>query len=149
MLEREQQEPMGHVHLTGLEWLAILRTGAVGVVACCLSSHRASLRLYATKVLGKMYAALQPTTFREKELVLLALERIRDTLPPPPPTSVHGTYEQVPWLPSITTLFAAHALRAIAMPYHLLFPEMFRFLLQRPRLDTQDVPLLYLSLIHI
>ena len=147
MLEREQQEPMGHVHLTGLEWLAILRTGAVGVVACCLSSHRASLRLYATKVLGKMYAALQPTTFREKELVLLALERIRDTLPPPPPTSVHGTYEQVPWLPSITTLFAAHALRAIAMPYHLLFPEMFRFLLQRPRLDTQDVPLLY-NLLH-
>ena len=142
MLERELQD----AHLTGLEWLAILRTGALGIVATCLSTHRAALRLYAMRVLGKAYASLQPTTFREKELVLLVLERLRDALPPPPPTSVSGTYDHVPWLPSMTTQLAALALRLVAMPHATLFPDVCRYLLQRPRLDVLDVPMLYQSL---
>lgn len=142
ILERETHD----AYLTGLEWLAILRTGAMGRVVTCLSTHRAALRLYAMRVLGKVYASLQPTAFREKELVLLVLERVRDALPPPPPTSVAGTYDEVPWLPSMTTMLAAHALRLVATPHASAFPDVCRYLLQRPRLDVLDVPMLYRSL---
>lgn len=145
MLEREQQGE--NMHVTGLEWLAIVRTGAISMVLGTLSSHRAPLRKFALQLLGKIYASLQPTEFREKELVCLVLERTRDLIPPPPPTSITGTYTHIPWLPSMTCLFAAHCLRAIAAPYTPLFPALCRFLLQRPVLDTTDVPLLY-NLLH-
>ncbi|SHO76461.1 Uncharacterized protein MSYG_0799 [Malassezia sympodialis ATCC 42132] len=145
MFEREQQGP--DARLTGLEWLAILRTGALGVVLCTLSTHRAALRLAALQVLGKVYASLGATEFREKELALLVLERVRDCVPAPPATSVRGTYDEVPWLPTMPLLLAAHGLRALAAPHQPLFPVLFRFLLQRPLLDTGDVPLLY-GLLH-
>lgn len=145
MLEREQQG--SDARLTGLEWLAILRTGALGVVLCALSTHRAALRLSALQLLGKVYASLHATEFREKELALLVLERVRDCVPPPPATSVHGTYTDVPWLPTMPLLLAAHGLRALAAPHQPLFPVLFRFLLQRPLLDMNDVPLLY-NLLH-
>jgi nucleolar pre-ribosomal-associated protein 1 len=48
-----------------------------------------------------------------------------------------------PRLPSLITLFIAHALRSIAHPGHFLFPLASRFLLQRPVLDAADVPMLY------
>ena len=142
ILERETHD----AYLTGLEWLAILRTGAMGCVVTCLSTHRAALRLHAMRVLGQVHASLQPTAFREKELVLLVLERVRDALPPPPPTSVAGTYDEVPWLPSMTTMLAAHALHLVATPHASAFPDVCRYLLQRPRLDVLDVPMLYRSL---
>lgn len=144
MLERAE----GGAHLTGLEWLAVLRTGALGVAVCALSAQRAPLRAFALALLGKVYAELQQhTEFRERDLVLLVLERVRDAVPPPPATSIHGTHDTPPWLPSMATLFAAHCLRAVSAPYMTLFPVLFRFLLQRPRLDVGDVPLLY-NLLH-
>ncbi|WFC98144.1 hypothetical protein MYAM1_000868 [Malassezia yamatoensis] len=133
--------------LTGLEWLSVLRTGSVGVVVCALSAHDDTLRSFALGLLGKIYASLHPTEFRERDLLLLILERIRDAIPPPPPTSVTGSYDEVPWLPTIITLFMANCLRAVGAPQLTLFPSFCRFLLQRPKLDVHDVPLLY-NLLH-
>ncbi|WFD42222.1 hypothetical protein MPSI1_000863 [Malassezia psittaci] len=133
--------------LTGLEWLSVLRTGSIGVVVCALSSHDDRLRSFAQGLLGKIYASLLPTEFRERDLLLLILERIRDAIPPPPPTSVTGSYDEVPWLPTIITLFMANCLRAVGAPQITLFPSFCRFLLQRPKLDVHDVPLLY-NLLH-
>ncbi|WFD02540.1 hypothetical protein MOBT1_001224 [Malassezia obtusa] len=137
----------GSACLTGLEWLAVVRTGALGVVVAALSAHRAALRAFAQALLGKVYADVRAASFRERDLLLLVLERVRDALPPPPPTSITGTYDEVPWLPTMATLFAAHCLRAVAAPQLTLFPTLCRFLLQRPRLDVHDVPLLY-NLLH-
>ncbi|KAI3625894.1 hypothetical protein CBS9595_001255 [Malassezia furfur] len=147
MLERAAQgtrtEDDAPAHLTGLEWLAIVRTGALGVVVCALSSPHAPLRLAALRLLGKVLASVQRADFRERDLLVLVLVRVRDAVPPPPPTSVTGAYDEVPWLPTTATLFMAHCLRAVALPHLVLFPTLCRFLLQRPRLDVHDVPLLY------
>lgn len=143
-----EREALGEeAFLTGLEWLAVLRTGAVGIVVCACSSHRSALRAFALGLLGKVTAAIRRTTFRERDLVVLMLDRIRDTIPPPPPTSVTGRYDEIPWLPTMATLFIAHCLRAVAAPQMTLFPTFCRFLLQRPKLDVTDVPLLY-NLLH-
>ncbi|WFC94024.1 hypothetical protein MBRA1_000651 [Malassezia brasiliensis] len=130
-------------HLTGLEWLAIVRTGALGVVVCALSSPHTPLRLAALRLLGKVLASVQRANFRERDLLTMVLVRVRDAVPPPPPTSITGAYDEVPWLPTTATLFMAHCLRAVALPHLVLFPTLCRFLLQRPRLDVHDVPLLY------
>jgi hypothetical protein len=46
-------------------------------------------------------------------------------------------------VPALITLFLAHCLSAIATPEHFLYPVFGRFLLQRPLIDTRDVPLFY------
>ncbi|PKI82968.1 hypothetical protein MVES_002812 [Malassezia vespertilionis] len=145
IMERELQGT--DTHLTGLDWLAILRTNVVGVALSACSSHRAPLRQFALVLLGKMYACVQRTSFRERDLVLLVLDRVRNVIPPPPPTSITGTYGEIPWLPSMAMLFAAKCLRYVSMPSQAMFPVLFRFLLQRPLLDATDVPLLY-NLLH-
>ena len=48
-----------------------------------------------------------------------------------------------PRLPSYTTLVLAHALRGVFYPSNFIYPLTARFLLQRPELDTSDVPMLY------
>lgn len=45
--------------LTGLEWLAVLRTNALGVAVCALSSTCVDMRIAATVVLGKAYAVIK------------------------------------------------------------------------------------------
>jgi nucleolar pre-ribosomal-associated protein 1 len=49
-------------------------------------------------------------------------------------------------LPSFSTLLLAHALRGVFYPEHFIYPLTARFLLQRPELDTTDVPMLYTML---
>src|SRR6266850_1705127 len=46
-------------------------------------------------------------------------------------------------LPSHTSLILLHALRGIFRPSDFIYPLTARFLLQRPELDINDVPMLY------
>lgn len=79
---------------------------------------------------------LQSADMQEKEQVLYILNLLRDQLPSSP--------EDLPVrLPSYVTLFLAHALRGIFYPSNFIYPITARFLLQRPELDLNDVPLLF------
>ena len=46
-------------------------------------------------------------------------------------------------LNTFTSLILAHACRTIFYPSNFAYPLISRFLLQRPEVDSQDVPLLY------
>ena len=59
----------------------------------------------------------------------------------PAPTVYWSNYPRR--LPTYTALLLMHALRAIFNPSNLIYPLTARFLLQRPTLDTADVPMLY------
>lgn len=63
-------------------------------------------------------------------------------MPTPVFTSITGA-DSPRRLPTYTTLFLMHALRAIFNPSNFVYPITARFLLQRPSLDTDDVPMLY------
>jgi nucleolar pre-ribosomal-associated protein 1 len=85
------------------------------------------------------------TPFQERGQLLYTLRLVRHVFPPPPieasdPSSVTVTSNR---LPTLTTLFIAHSLRAIANPGHFLYPLMSCFLLQRPTFDAYDVPMLF------
>jgi len=73
---------------------------------------------------------------QEKPHVIYVLNFLKDTLPPPsdePPIR----------LPSYSSLILLHALRGIFYPSNFIYPLTSHFLLQRPQLDTGDVPMLY------
>lgn len=50
--------------------------------------------------------------------------------------------DPMPRQPTHITLLMAHAIRAIFYPGNFLSPSIFKFLLQRPELDVEDVPML-------
>jgi nucleolar pre-ribosomal-associated protein 1 len=85
------------------------------------------------------------TPFHERDQLVYTLRLIRHVLPSPDTDDTvdaarpHDTAR----LPTLTSLFIAHALRAIANPGHFLYPLTSRFLLQRPTFDAYDVPMLF------
>ena len=48
--------------MTGWQWVSVLRTNALGVVVCCLSSLSGEVRTSATKLLARIYADVQVST---------------------------------------------------------------------------------------
>ncbi|UZJ56956.1 hypothetical protein CBS101457_006276 [Exobasidium rhododendri] len=125
--------------VSGLQWLELARTNALGVVVCCLSSRSKSSRCAALAILTKVHSSVQSAQFQEKDNLLLILDSVRncyrsdDVVDPLSPCP----------LPLTTTLFAAHSLRSLGIPSLYLYPLISRFLLQRPTPDPTDVPLLY------
>lgn len=73
---------------------------------------------------------------QERPHVLYILNLTKDVL-------VNAPKEDVPRLPASATLILAHALRAVFYPSNFIYPLTARFLLQRPKLDTADVPMLF------
>jgi nucleolar pre-ribosomal-associated protein 1 len=72
---------------------------------------------------------------QEKDHVIYILTLLKNALPPPTTEPAR--------LPCYTTLILLHALRSVFYPSNFIFPLVSRFLLQRPELDTMDVPMLY------
>jgi len=77
---------------------------------------------------------------QEKPHVLYILHLLKDAINEP------LEEEPSPRLPSFSTLLLAHALRGVFYPELFFYPLTARFLLQRPELDTTDVPMLYTML---
>ena len=69
--------------------------------------------------------------------VLYILDLLRDVY------VSNAAEEHAPRLPAYITLHLSHALRGIFYPSKFTYPLTARFLLQRPELDTNDMPLLY------
>lgn len=79
----------------------------------------------------------------EKPQVLYILDLLKEAF-------IEKTGELGPTrLPTYVTLNLAHALRAVFYPSHFTYPLTARFLLQRPELDSADVPLLYTMLYSV
>lgn len=79
---------------------------------------------------------VQVADMQERPHVLYILAQLKDTLPYP-------SDEPVRRLPTYSSLILLHALRGVFYPSNFIYPLTARFLLQRPQLDTGDVPMLY------
>jgi nucleolar pre-ribosomal-associated protein 1 len=141
--------------ITGLEWVEILRSNVLGMSICGLSSRDEGMRGIAGACLAKTmelisvrgtsshywatYAHhLQQTAFHERDQLLYILRLLKHAIIPSP---IKPTFQ--PRLPTLSTLFLAHTLRALSTPSHHIHPTTSRFLLSRPVLDLGDVPMLY------
>lgn len=130
-----RDEPM-----SGLHWLELLRTNALGVVVCCLSSRWPSTRVLALNILANAYKKVPLTDFQEKQHLLLVLDYAGNSYREDDDARQSAF---PPALPLTTTLFVAHSLRSLGIPSLYLYPLISRFMLQRPKPDPSDIPLLY------
>lgn len=73
----------------------------------------------------------------EMPQVLYTLSQLKNCLDTTTPD------QSIPRLPSYTTLLLAHSLRGIFYPSNFIYPITSRFLLQRPEIDVNDVPMLF------
>lgn len=129
----------GEEPLSGLQWLELVRTNALGVVICCLSSKWPEVRSLAITILSSVYSKVATADFQEKDHLLLIIDFTRNSYKP----EDVGDTSSPSSLPLTTTLFVAHSLRSLGIPSLYLYPLVSRFLLQRPTPDPTDVPLLY------
>ncbi|KAG6856484.1 hypothetical protein H0H87_003952 [Tephrocybe sp. NHM501043] len=117
-------------------WVEVFRTNIVSLLIKVLSSRYGTMRDIALCQLAGLWQYLESADLQERPHVLHILTLLKDTLPAPadePPRR----------LPSYTTLLLLHSLRGIFYPSNFIYPITARFLLQRPELDTNDVPMLY------
>ncbi|KAJ3554485.1 hypothetical protein NM688_g3084 [Phlebia brevispora] len=118
-------------------WVQLFRTNVVSLLIRALSSHRGSIRQLALQQVSALYQTLQDVDMQEKPHVIYILSLLKDLYP------INSAEVYPPRPPVYTTLYLAHALRGVFYPSHFTYPLTSRFLLQRPELDTSDVPLLY------
>ncbi|WVF66097.1 hypothetical protein IAT40_000836 [Kwoniella sp. CBS 6097] len=118
--------------ITGLDWVEILRSNALSLTVCGLSSRDPDIRALSSYTLAKAFGLILKKPFFERNQLLYTLRLLRHAIP------TASTR-----LPTLTTLFFAHTLRSLANPSHFLYPLTSRFLLQRPIYDVTDTPMLY------
>lgn len=73
---------------------------------------------------------------REKDEILYLLDCVRNAVVPSCSTATPG-------LPSLIALCIADALQSMASPAGFLYPASWRWLLSRPVVETDEVPLFY------
>ncbi|KAF8590297.1 hypothetical protein K439DRAFT_1512242, partial [Ramaria rubella] len=126
-----------HTEISATDWVQVFRSNIISVVICVLTSRIEEFRKIAVTALGGVLRRVQEADFLEKDHVLYILNILQDILPSA------SLMPPVPRLPTYPVVLLAHALRATFYPSSFLYPVVSRFLLQRPELDTTDVPMLY------
>ncbi|KAJ7590818.1 ribosome 60S biogenesis N-terminal-domain-containing protein [Mycena floridula] len=121
---------------TAVGWVELFRTNIVSLFVRGLSSKDDGVRQLALSQLTVLWAHLENADMQEQPYVVYILSLLKDAIP-----STLG--DSVIRLPSYATLILAHALRGVFYPSSFIYPLTARFLLQRPTLDTTDVPMLY------
>ncbi|TFK53356.1 hypothetical protein OE88DRAFT_1696250 [Heliocybe sulcata] len=121
---------------SALAWIQLFRTNVISLVIRGLSSYDGLLRRTSLSQVAALYRCLQSADLQEKPNVLYLLNLLRGV-------KLVLADGEISRLPSYTTLILAHALRAVFYPSNFIYPHTARFLLQRPTLDVNDVPMLY------
>ncbi|KAF8164735.1 ribosome 60S biogenesis N-terminal-domain-containing protein [Crassisporium funariophilum] len=117
-------------------WIELFRTNIISLFIRALSSKDGQMRELALCQVVALWKHIEFADLQEKPHVIHILNLLKDVTPPPSDGSPRR-------LPSYTTLILMHAFRGIFYPSNFIYPITARFLLQRPELDTADVPMLY------
>ncbi|KAF8505077.1 ribosome 60S biogenesis N-terminal-domain-containing protein, partial [Hysterangium stoloniferum] len=123
--------------ISSTTWVQLFRSNIFSLLICALTSRDEEFRKLAVTILGGVFQRVQDAEFLERNQVIYILNILRDLLPSESFTT------SIPRLSTYPTILLAHALRSIFYPSSFLYPVVSRFLLQRPELDTTDVPMLY------
>ncbi|KAF7984362.1 hypothetical protein HWV62_15393 [Athelia sp. TMB] len=121
---------------SALHWVQFFRTNVVSLLVRCLSARDCALRSAALSQIANLWKYLETADMQEQPHVVYILAQLKNTLPTPSSAPTRR-------LPAYTTLILLHSLRGVFYPSNFIYPLTARFLLQRPEVDTGDVPMLY------
>ena len=104
--------------------------GCLGVLFRCMSSLSYDVRASAAHCLERYSSHMTYDSFREKRQISLLLDIAANTLT-----------EEIPRIPSIHTSLLARIVPILLHPNHELFLLLTKFLLSKPILSTEELPL--------
>ncbi|RUP46033.1 ribosome 60S biogenesis N-terminal-domain-containing protein [Jimgerdemannia flammicorona] len=122
-----------------LDCRKFIETNALGFVVTAMSSLDEDVRRVAYFLMDEFYILLEHATFREKKQILLLLDSLKNAI-----TDCGDHLDPMTQrIPTIITVFVAHAFAILLQPAHFMYPHVNRFLLQRPFIDLEDIPMFY------
>jgi hypothetical protein len=114
----------------------VIESNVIGLVIVGLSNESLRVRKTAHFVLSEFFTLLLESDIKERNQALLLLEMLRNAIVP----TDEDTH---PIIPSLVTMFFAHAVSILIKPESFLYPLVNKFTLQRPLIDLEDVPMFY------
>ncbi|XP_065899031.1 nucleolar pre-ribosomal-associated protein 1-like isoform X3 [Dysidea avara] len=110
--------------------------GCVGYLLAAISSHDRDVRAAAYHCLARYYTHLEGSRFREKDQIILLLDVLQNSV------EVDNTR-----ISCVHSLFLYRCMEIFLTPEHDLYPVLANFIVYKPVLDLQEVPMFYL-LVH-
>eukprot|EP00118_Oscarella_pearsei_P013623 m.110471 g.110471 ORF g.110471 m.110471 type:complete len:1895 (+) comp37396_c0_seq1:90-5774(+) len=110
----------------------VVERGVLALALSSLSSYDIHMRAVGYLALAEFLSQLEGARFREKPQIQLLLRNLVN--------AVTKANMRIPWL---LACFAAKATSVLLKPDHKVYTMLNRFLLQRPVLELNDVPLFY------
>ncbi|KAJ3138821.1 nucleolar pre-ribosomal-associated protein 1 [Physocladia obscura] len=120
-----------------LDLKKFIESNAFGLAIVALSSDCEDVRKVAyficDKTLAKIY---ESESLKEKLQLTLALTMLKNGI-------TDRNDHVFPQIPTIIALFFSHTLSVLSKPDHFMFPLVNTFLLARPTVDFEDIPMFY------
>ncbi|CAI2172221.1 19997_t:CDS:10 [Funneliformis geosporum] len=126
-----------------LDCRKFIEINALGYIVVATSSLITNVRKAAYYLLDEFYVLLEHINFREKSQILLLLNSLKNSIT----NRDNDGDEDIQRIPTIIAIFIAHSLSILINPGHFMYPLINKFLLQRPFLDLEDIPMFY-NLFH-
>ncbi|KAI9093463.1 ribosome 60S biogenesis N-terminal-domain-containing protein [Phlyctochytrium arcticum] len=120
----------------------LIESNAVGLAIMALSSEKEITRAAAYEIMDHVYAAVQGAEFKEKAQIVLLLDGLRNAILVRE-VDRDGCPKTSQRIATVVALFIAQSMSLLLKPDHELYPAINRFLLQRPIIDLEDIPLFY------
>ncbi|KAI9205645.1 ribosome 60S biogenesis N-terminal-domain-containing protein [Polychytrium aggregatum] len=117
-----------------LDLKRLIEVNCLGLAVVALSAEDTETREAGYFVVDKAYQLIESSPSKEHNQVMLLLESLKNAI------TDRDSPQRVP---SIVALFVAQALMVVMKPENSLYPLINRFLLQRPTIDLEDVPMFY------
>jgi hypothetical protein len=114
----------------------MIESNIIGLAMVSLSHESLKVRKTAHFVLAEFFTLLLESDIKERNQTLLLLEMLRNAIVP-------TDQDSHPIIPSLITMFFAHAISILIKPESFLYPLVNKFTLQRPIIDLEDVPMFY------
>ncbi|KAJ3294460.1 hypothetical protein HK104_003568 [Borealophlyctis nickersoniae] len=114
-----------------------IETNAIGLAVMSLSSQDPHMRNAGYFILDRATAMIAASDIKEHYQIMLLLDGLRNAVTE---RNHKGVSQRIP---SVIALFAAQGLMVLLKPESDMYPLINRFLLQRPIIDLEDVPMFY------
>lgn len=113
---------------------AVVQQGLLGVAVRATSSNADCIRTYAYGIVAHVHESLtsESSEFKAGRQIHLMLESFRNSI-----------QEPLEGVSSVITVFMNDAISILCRPVHAMYPHLNHFLLARPAIDVNDVPMFY------
>jgi hypothetical protein len=123
-------------HAENLDIHRFIESNLLGLAVMSLASNHICTRQAGHFILSTAYSLIDGSTLKGRNQIMLLLSYLRNSIPVEDKNEIKA-------LPSLITSFVAQSLMILLKSESDMYPVINTFILQRPLLDLEDIPLFY------